>query len=206
MTKLKTKWEEQKMLFVAHKVADPLFESFDQLFTDDDIAEEIVRERFKQLYHNLNHKICANLRVQSENLEEWINRLTDAAEKEINRLSFEFHYEHAPTANRTLCTEAELDMVIKEVLINALKYASSQATIEIQPSGILIKNDAAFDRQKWDQSPRALDTRRVCDDYNLAFELSSNEPGMVHADISWGPLRQTDLPVNAQTIVEGGIY
>ena len=203
---LKTKWEEQKALFIANKVADPLFGEFDAIFKDDVIQKYVVRERFKQLHQQLNQKICDNLRAVSENMEDWIKRLADDAKEETNRLAFEFHYNDGATQDIVICTGPELDIVIKEVLINALKHGSSLATIDVNPTGIIISNDGDFDRKKWNESLRARDTQRICNDYNLKFDIGSTADGTVRATISWGQFRHANLPINAQTIVEGGGY
>lgn len=210
---LKAEWELQKAFFLANKVADALFDDFDALFRDEAIPLTDLKTRFKELYLQLNGKICSSLRERSQTLEGWLNALADGVENDPTaKYPFEFHYENATVYHLTLCTGPELSRVVKEILRNALQHGTSKASITVTEQQLLIKNDGAFDATKWEQSPKAQDTRRTCEEYHLNFKLNSDvSANEVNVVISWErqpwerPVAQS-LSVNAKTIIEGGNY
>ena len=78
---LRSKWEKWKMIFTTQKVADALFDDFDELFKQS-IDEVTLRDNFESLFKQLNQKIIQTLNARSQSLVSLIN---DAGRQALQR-------------------------------------------------------------------------------------------------------------------------
>ena len=68
---LKKGWEKWKMIFTTQKVADDIFDEFDELFTRA-LDEVVLYKEFESLYQQFNQKIIQTLNARSQSLVELI--------------------------------------------------------------------------------------------------------------------------------------
>jgi hypothetical protein len=204
---LKEKWELQKGIFVVNRLGDPIFKEFDAIFTEN-IKSKEAKSRFKELYLQLNAKICSALRDRSQPIKEWLDEIAEMVQKEEGTQDHIRIFEDDNSIKSlTICAGPELDIVIKELLRNAMQHSKGDVIVRITERGIIIKNKGEFSSTKWRKSSRSRHTKIVCEDYHLRFQIIGDlNTKEVNTSIFWGQKPKHILPVNAKTIMEGGNY
>ncbi|MFQ6043124.1 MAG: hypothetical protein ACE5PV_19895, partial [Candidatus Poribacteria bacterium] len=212
---LKDKWEKWKMIFTMQKVADALFDEFDELFKQT-VDEGALRKKFESLFEQFNQQIIQTLNARSQALVESIKTAGSQALqrwKEAGGPSKRGKYSECQAVKSLqpkICVDGNFAMTLMEIIHNAIKFAGKTYEIEVMSKHIAIRNDGApFDEASWENSLKSKRYPEICRRHLLEFGigLGPNETG-AEVKISGYDihLAAVGIPINAKDIRHANDY
>lgn len=205
---LRSKWEKWKMIFTTQKVADALFDDFDELFKQS-IDEGALRQKFESIYQRLNQKIIQTLNARSQSLVSLINDAGRQALQRWTKAGGQSKYGSFPKPKNDIkssriCVDGDFAMMLTEIIHNAIKFADKTYETQVTLKQTTIWNDGVpLDKVKWEKSLKSKRYPEICLRHLLEFDIGPDPNGIGTEikisgyDIHLAALR---IPINAKEI------
>jgi len=216
---LKDKWEKWKMIFTTQKVADALFDDFDELLrkANNVLAprkqsrdEGALRKKFESIYQQFNQKIIQTLNARSQPLVESIKAAGSQALhrwKKSGGPSKHGKYSECQAVKSLrpkICVDGEFAVMLMEIIHNAIKFAGKTYEIEVMSKHIAIRNDGVpFDEAGWEKSLKSKRYPEICRRHLLEFGIGIGPNGTgTEVKISGydANLAAVEIPINVSEI------